>query len=172
MSDEFTEVTASAIDEKSQEGLPLLLWPIVFRFALAAWFVGLTIYQVIRDWGQLPIWGYWVFMLASAGPSALIAIGLLARRSWAGWLAAGGDCTLGALFLGSCLAALSPNAYGPPHAFRWGFDGVMMAVWALSCIEGIYLIRKLSQTWWSILPYLPVATAFFCIGWDLGLLGD
>lgn len=168
MSHELIEVTAPAAEEKRQERLPLLLWPIVFRFALVAVFTAWFAPEIARDRD-------WPLLLVVLGilvmPSLLIAMGLVCRQAWAYWLAVCGDCTIAALGTGQTVGEISPHAYGATHAFA-ASEATLLAIGALSLIEGLYLLLKQRQSLAVLLAYL--LTAFFSVvfGRDLVLLGD
>ena len=147
---------------------PRLIWPMTFRFAVAAWFGACAISVEMgarragvecREWLLLTLA---VLVL----PSLAIAIGLMCSSQLAAWFAVFGDCTIAAAGLGQVLRGLSPIAYGSLRDVTV-LDGSVVAVGALFLAEGIYLLRKLGQPWSGVLLYMPVAALSFWLGWSL-----
>lgn len=164
MGDELAEVTAPAVEEKRQEGLPRLLWPIVFRFAAAAWFT----VEVAREPADYAVLGV-IFIVV---PSLAIGVGLLLRQSELAWIAVCGDCSIAAFYLACRLGILSPYAYGPPRNLELASDLPMLLLCSVAVIEGGYILRKLTHKWVWFAAYVPVTGLFLWLGWLAGLAPD
>lgn len=152
-------------DGPKAEPFPLLVWPIVFRFAAAAWFTvgaGFTLlrshYSPSMDGG----FGIAVAVTLVVAPHMIIAAGLLRRRVWAGWLAITGDCTVGAAALGVTLGSMFPRA-APFQAPSWDFGAPALVIGGLSLVEGTYLMRQLRQPWEVTVAYL-LSAALLLLG--------
>ena len=146
---------------------PRLIWPMTFRFAVAAWFgaCGISVEMGARRAGLECREFLLLTLPILVLPSLAIAIGLMCRSRLAAWFAVFGDCTIAAAGLGQVLGGLSPIAYGSLRDVTV-LVGVV-AVGALFLAEGIYLLRKLGQPWSGVLLYMPVAALSFWLGWSL-----